>query len=258
MAMKISNPFASQLPTVAASKAQEAMKKLDEGIQQGTQLGHASASSFVNNPVTPKLNLSGIDPGQLLGQLQDFILQARQNQGVLNALNDHERYGEQPLTAEQIAPYRVHAGDWCGMFVGAELGLNRSSREGIASTSKALGFFTTPDSGRQFFMLEGTDTAGKQWTNHNALQNGLPEERYTPENLPIRPGDVVIFDDGFKGGTGHIGMVRSYEPPILTTVEGNSDGGKVMVHTYDLSDPEVAAQFDGFGRPALADFETNS
>ena len=258
MSMKISNSFASRFSAVSASKGGEAMKKLDSGLQNQTQTGHSTVSDFVNNAGTgPRLNLSGINPGQLVGQLQDLALRYRQNQGVQNALNDHQQYGEQPLTDTQIAPYRVHDGDWCGMFVGAELGLNRRAREGIASTSKALGFFTTPDSGRQFFMLEGTDTAGKQWTNHGALQNGLPEERYTPEHLPIRPGDVVIFDDGFKGGTGHIGMVRSYEPPILTTVEGNVDGGKVVVRTYDLSDPEVAAQFDGFGRPALTDFQTN-
>ncbi|HVE83569.1 MAG TPA: CHAP domain-containing protein, partial [Myxococcales bacterium] len=86
-------------------------------------------------------------------------------------------------------------------------------------------------------------------------QNGLPTQRYTSQNLPIRPGDVVIFDDGFRGGTGHIGLVASYTPPMLTTIEGNVDGGQIKTYTYDLSDPKVAAQIDGFGRPALSDFD---
>lgn len=258
MSLKISNPFASKALATVTSKPQSETQTLGQGVQ-APQLGHSSASSFVSNPLTaPRLNLSGIDPRRFVEQARDLLLRARQNQGVENALGDHERYGEEPLTDEQVRPYRVHDGDWCGMFVGAQLGLERAAREGIASTSKALGFFTTPDSGRQLFMLEGTDTEGRQWTNHGATSNGLPEERYAWENLPIRPGDVVIFDDGFKGGTGHIGMVQSYEPPLLTTVEGNTDGGRIKVHTYDLSDSDVAAQFDGFGRPALSDFETNT
>lgn len=258
MSMKIPNSFAFTTLAVKTSTPPCEKKELGQG-HKVSQFGHSSESSFVSDSFTaPRLNLSGVDLRQLMEQARDTLLSARQSQGVENALADHARYGEQPLTEEQVKPYRVHAGDWCGMFVGATLGLVRAAREGIASTSKALGFFSTPGSGRQFFMLEGTDTAGRQWTNHGALSNGLPEERYTPENLPIRPGDVVIFDDGFRGGTCHIGMVQSYEPPILTTVEGNTDGGKIKVYTYDLSDPEVAAQFDGFGRPALSDFVTNT
>ncbi|MCP4500631.1 MAG: hypothetical protein GY822_11790 [Deltaproteobacteria bacterium] len=55
-----------------------------------------------------------------------------------------------------------------------------------------------------------------------------------------------------------IGMVRDYnrDTGILTTIEGNAGnaGNAVQARTYDLNDPEVRAQFDGFGRPAAGDF----
>jgi len=189
-----------------------------------------------------------------------------QAQGVSRARTSLAQLGGRALTAAEIWPFRkgVGDGDWCGMFTGSSLGLNQNARVGLASTSRALGFFTEPGSGRQLFILDGTDTVGMQWTNGGATQNGLPTERYTPDNLPIRAGDVVIFDNGFRGGTGHIGLVESYRQDpdtghwILTTIEGNVDGGQINRHTYDLSDPAVAAEIDGFGRPALGDFDESA
>jgi hypothetical protein len=180
-----------------------------------------------------------------------------QEQGVARAQAYLKQLGGHSLSAAEQAPFHQGVGDgnWCGMFAGTCLGLKQDARVGLASTSRALGFFTQPGSGRQLFILDGTDTAGKQWTDWSATQNGLPTQRYTSQNLPIRPGDVVIFDDGFRGGTGHIGLVASYTPPMLTTIEGNVDGGQIKTYTYDLSDPKVAAQIDGFGRPALSDFD---
>lgn len=237
-----------------------AAKKMVESSKPVVQAPKVSAPAIQSPPPRPSGFQQVVRPPIVLNPpARSFDpVASLQRQGVARAQQYLETLGGHPLTGEEQAPFHegVGAGNWCGMFAGKALNLDQDARVGLASTSRALGFFTEPDSGRQLFILEGTDTQGTQWTAWNATQNGLPEERYTPESLPVRAGDVVIFDDGYQGGTGHIGLVESYNPPMLTTIEGNVNGGQIERHTYDLSDPDVAAEIDGFGRPALSDFET--
>jgi len=247
---------------MAIGAFQAAAKKVVEASKPVAQAPKVSAPAVQSPPPRPPSFQEVARPPIVLtpparGPDPVAILQ---QQGVARAQRYLETLGGHPLTAEEQRPFHegVGPGNWCGMFASKALNLNHDARVGLASTSRALGFFTEPGSGRQLFILEGTDTQGTQWTAWNATQNGLPQERYTPENLPIRAGDVVIFDDGYLGGTGHIGLVESYNPPMLTTIEGNVNGGQIERHTYDLSDPAVAAEIDGFGRPALSDFETPS
>lgn len=163
-------------------------------------------------------------------------------------------------------------GEWCGYF--AQFNYSQAAQEAggdfrgsLHSFQKARSFFNYRDytnnsrarnqqldgyqaadqqagSTRRFMVLEGS--TGQDW----AARNGRPAETYSPENLPIRPGDTVLFNFG------HIGMVEGYDPGTgrLTTIEGNA-GNRVQRKTYDLNDPRVRARFEGFGRPAAADFE---
>ncbi len=103
---------------------------------------------------------------------------------------------------------------------------------------------TRNGSARQFFVLEGSK--GEQIANKLKKPCVIAKD-YT--ELDIRPGDTALWNRG------HVGLVESYdkETGILTTVEGNLSG-KVRHMTYDFKDPDVRAQFTGFGRPALGDF----
>ena len=68
-----------------------------------------------------------------------------------------------------------------------------------------------------------------------------------PEELPIRPGDIALFTRG------HVGTIVDYHDGVMVTVEGNAQGGEMHMNVYDLNDPEVRDDFDGFGRPAAND-----
>lgn len=66
-----------------------------------------------------------------------------------------------------------------------------------------------------------------------------------------KPGDQIFFKNTQR--IHHTGMVIKVETSTVTTIEGNtsagknvvSNGGKVAIKTYYLSDPEIA----GYGRP---------
>lgn len=82
-----------------------------------------------------------------------------------------------------------------------------------------------------------------------------PHEVYARyQDLPLRPGDYVIWSRG--GGNGHIGLVESYDRRSgrLTTIEGNTSN-RVRRKTYDLSSASERRKLDGFGRPARGDFK---
>ncbi len=98
---------------------------------------------------------------------------------------------------------------------------------------------------RRFMVLEGS---GGQ---RHASRRNRPHEVFQPNTLPIREGDTALYSRG------HVGLVESYDrnSGMLTTIEGNTSGGRVARKTYNLNDPSVRAQFEGFGRPALSDFQ---
>lgn len=72
-------------------------------------------------------------------------------------------------------------------------------------------------------------------------------------DLPLRPGDFVVWSRG--SGQGHLGLVETYQPSSgrLATIEGNTSN-RVRRRTYDLSQEAQRRGIDGFGRPALGDF----
>lgn len=114
---------------------------------------------------------------------------------------------------------------------------------------------------RQYFMLEESPNI-KYVNNYKRYFGHINAEANTfnYRNLPVRPGDTVLFHHG------HVGMVVDYNPQTgqMVTIEGNTTGkgpdGKrrsqaVVRKEWDLKDPDIRAKFDGFGRPARDDFE---
>ncbi len=180
-------------------------------------------------------------------------------------------------------------GGWCGFFVAfnyAQSGFKFSPH--LASMEKARDFFMYRQytdrsaskenkldtlkqqhqgqgSQRQFFLLENSPTIKYLNEHKNTFKNYTDTATvFNHTNLPIRPGDTVLFDTGDSGG--HVAMVYSYNPNSgkLVTIEGNTTGecvdGKkhsnsVVTKNYDLTLPAVRARFAGFGRPALGDFQ---
>ncbi len=119
----------------------------------------------------------------------------------------------------------------------------RDQRGAIAAGRSLREEHAAQGSTRRYMAIDGS--RGQRY----AAARDLPHETYRDHReLPIREGDTALFQRG------HVGMVRSYNPDtgILVTVEGNA-GNRVREKRYDLSDPQVMAQFDGFGRPALGD-----
>ncbi|PIQ29208.1 hypothetical protein COW36_17525 [bacterium (Candidatus Blackallbacteria) CG17_big_fil_post_rev_8_21_14_2_50_48_46] len=174
--------------------------------------------------------------------------------------------------------------EWCGFFTAfAQTQAGFKYPEHYASYQKARDFFmyrsytnrsasmnqqldqlraqqTAQGSTRQYFMLE--ESPNRQYVR----EQGKVFSHYNPDahtfrwqNLPVQAGDVALFHHG------HVGLVVNYNPATgqLTTVEGNTSGkgpdGKqwsqaVVMKTYDLTQASDRARFDGFGRPALGDF----
>ena len=165
-------------------------------------------------------------------------------------------------------------GEWCGHFTGwnytsaAEAGGAKfTGQKRLHSYQKARSYFMyrsytdnsraknaefdalrtqhqSEGSERRYMTFEGS--RGDEY----ATQRNLPHEVYNqPSELPIREGDTALFKRG------HVGMVENYDrnSGILTTIEGNV-GDRVQRKKYNLNDPAVRAQFDGFGRPAAGDF----
>jgi hypothetical protein len=174
---------------------------------------------------------------------------------------------------------------WCGYFLGfVYTGAARSSgyaflgTRRLHSVGKTRSFFNyrnytqraTParvkawgelrsqhevqGAARRYFVLKGS--RGQRW----AASRKVPCEAFDSyRDLPVRPGDAVIFssvrsDTKRSSGRGHLALVESYDAAsgALVTIEGNSGDG-VRRRSRTL---QGAARFsvDGFGRPALGDF----
>lgn len=118
----------------------------------------------------------------------------------------------------------------------------RAREDGVALRAR----HEAEGSTRRYMAIEGSE--GQRF----ASSRGLPHEVFRDfRDLPIREGDTALFRRG------HVGLVKSYDPRTGVTIEGNAGGGRVRERRYDLSDPSVFQQFDGFGRPALSDLTSS-
>lgn len=169
-------------------------------------------------------------------------------------------------------------GEWCGYFssfqyseAARSAGGTFEGRHHMHSMQKARAFFeyrsytdNRPATNQRLDDLRARHEAEgstRRWMTlsgsggeRHAVTHGRPHEVFEPGNLPIRAGDTAIYSHG------HVGLVESYDQATgrLVTIEGNTGGGRVARHEYDLNDPRVRARFEGFGRPARGDFTTPS
>ena len=62
--------------------------------------------------------------------------------------------------------------------------------------------------------------APRRWWDAATLRSTAPDQ------MPLRPGDIVLVDNGGKPGPNHIQMVRSWDPAtrMLFTIDGNGGG----------------------------------
>lgn len=67
----------------------------------------------------------------------------------------------------------------------------------------------------------------------------------------IRPKWLIVFDQNFDGKGDHIGFVYSKSGDIVTTIEGNSDDGKVCMKTYNINNPKIMGY-------CITDFDNSS
>lgn len=238
---------------------------------------------------------TGIAPGQgpldtQLAQLQQQSVASAQQEWQ-NGVRESGGANRGP----RIDQYARNAGmspggEWCGFFTGFNYSQNGfRDAASLASYQKARDYFMyrsyTSDTGstrnqendqlraqhaqqgssRQYFMLEESPnrervTRPGEWGNQRYGHYNADPNTFNYQTLPVRSGDTVLFNRG------HVGMVESYDPRtgLLTTLEGNTSGtgpdGRqrsqaVARKTYDLSNPAVRQQFDGFGRPSALDFQ---
>lgn len=169
-------------------------------------------------------------------------------------------------------------GEWCGYFssfqyseAARSAGGTFEGRHHMHSMQKARAFFeyrsytdNRPATNQRLDELRARHEAegsARRWMTlsgsggeRHAVSHGRPHEVYEPSTLPLRAGDTAIFSHG------HVGLVESYDQATgrLVTIEGNTSGGRVARHEYDLNDPRVRARFEGFGRPARGDFTSPS
>jgi len=177
---------------------------------------------------------------------------------------------------------------WCGFFVAYNYQKSGFKyAPSLASMEKARDFFLyrqytdrsskkhaeldqlksqhqSQGSQRQFFVL--AESPGRKFIQNYQKYYphiNLEQQTFDYSNLPIRPGDTVLFETGRSGG--HVGMVESYNPNTgkLTTIEGNTSGTGpsgntinqgVARKTYDLTNAQTRKRIQGFGRPADGDF----
>lgn len=67
----------------------------------------------------------------------------------------------------------------------------------------------------------------------------------------ILPKWLIVFDQNFDGKGNHIGFVYSKSGDIVTTIEGNSDDGKVCMKTYNINNPKIMGY-------CITDFDNSS
>lgn len=242
----------------------------------------------VNN-VSPVAPLNGPADAQL-AQLQARSVASAQQEWQ-NGVRESGGSNRGPRVDDYARAAQMRpGGEWCGFFTGFNYQQNGfKDNPSLASYQKARDYFmyrtytsntgsarnqqndetraqhAQAGSSRQYFMLPESPTRHRvtragSWGNQRYGHYNADANTFNYQNLPIRGGDTALFTRG------HVGMVESYNPAtgVLTTIEGNASGmgadGRrrsqaVVRKTYNLSDPAVRQQFDGFGRPSRFDFE---
>ncbi|MEQ9502257.1 MAG: peptidoglycan-binding domain-containing protein [Deltaproteobacteria bacterium] len=224
-------------------------------------------------PVTPSAGQTPADAE--LAALQSRTMDSARREIGVREIGSTNRGARVDQYAQRSRMREGYA--WCGFFTGfnyseaaREAGGEFTGINGMHSMQKARAFFeyrnytdnrrATNDSLDQLREQHVAEGSARRWMTlrgsggqRHAAQRNRPHEVYEPENLPIRAGDTALFSRG------HVGLVEGYDPATgqLTTIEGNTARG-VVRRSYDLSDPQVRAQFEGFGRPARGDFSSPS
>jgi hypothetical protein len=240
----------------------------------------SAPSSPTPNAPTPNAQVTAPSTAAPSGPA-DARLQQLQSRAVESARAelDHHVSADRSNRSARVDEYARDAGmnpgyAWCGFFTGFNYdqaaradGVRFHGNSQFHSFEKARAYFeyrnytnNSRSENSRLDQLQADQTAAgspRRWMvldgstgQHHAESNHRPCEVYQPDTLPVRPGDTVLFNFG------HVGMVENYDPAThqLTTIEGNSTGGRVARHTYDLNDPRVRARIDGFGRPSAGDF----
>ncbi len=202
----------------------------------------------------------------------------------------HEDAGR-PNRSARVDAYARAAGhvlglEWCGNFVAfnymkAGMRAGTAGRTQMSSSIRATHFFLyrqytdmsssrraqldalrarhqSQGSTRQFWTLAGSYGESYLRSHRNMPADfNVADHVARAEELPLRPGDVVMFHLTLNSGrtSHHIGLVRSYDAATgeLHTIEGNVSG-RVAARTYNVHDRSFVAKLYGFGRPALDDF----
>ncbi|MEQ8273940.1 MAG: peptidoglycan-binding protein [Deltaproteobacteria bacterium] len=224
-------------------------------------------------PVTPSAGQTPADAE--LAALQSRTMDSARREIGVREIGSTNRGARVDQYAQRSRMREGYA--WCGFFTGfnyseaaREAGGEFTGINGMHSMQKARAFFeyrnytdnrrATNDSLDQLREQHVAEGSARRWMTlrgsggqRHAAQRNRPHEVYEPENLPIRAGDTALFSRG------HVGLVEGYDPATgqLTTIEGNTARG-VVRRSYDLNDPQVRAQFEGFGRPARGDFSSPS
>lgn len=171
-----------------------------------------------------------------------------------------------------------HIYDWCGMASCSWLvrvGMAHDLRRGtFYSTRNVSDFFTYNGSPvnsnrtRTRANIDGRDVrlsdlhkeqgSLRSWTSYAAVRSTKLTE------LDIQPGDIVLINhNGQTDGAHHITMVRSWNAPILETIEGNASGttaqggrthDSVVINRRDLSTSHDRNKIYGIGRVSICDF----
>ncbi len=230
----------------------------------------------VRRPLAPVTPSAGQTPADAeLAALQSRTMDSARREIGVREIGSTNRGARVDQYAQRSRMREGYA--WCGFFTGfnyseaaREAGGEFTGINGMHSMQKARAFFeyrnytdnsrATNDSLDQLREQHVAEGSARRWMTlrgsggqRHATQRNRPHEVYEPENLPIRAGDTALFSRG------HVGLVEGYDPATgqLTTIEGNTARG-VVRRSYDLNDPQVRAQFEGFGRPARGDFSSPS
>lgn len=113
----------------------------------------------------------------------------------------------------------------------------------------------------------GMTISGNDWSQLTRSLNAAPEadrlqavNDFMQEHGTPRAGDIIVRDSRNNvHGSSHTLMVESYDPETgrLHTIEGNA-GNRVAGFSYDLTNPQVAAQMGFLGRMGPEQFASQT
>jgi len=243
---------------------------------------------FINRPVRSNFYNVNIFSSKNMYQIKQIALKSADYEWRLGVKETHGKN-----RSPRIDQYAKNSsfgvgGEWCGFFLAfnySQAGFKYPSS--LAGMKKSRDFFLYRSytnlsknseleqlrlqhkqngNERKFFLLEESPSINYIKNNKNKYSYyNVEQNTFKYYNLPIEPGDTVLFGDGINSG--HIGMVVSYDKNNgkLVTIEGNTMGrtingkienGVVAYQEYDLKNPKTRAKIAGFGRPSIEDFNS--